>query len=153
MMMLRAVFAFVSLPVLVAGLLPWFVSRLPSERWPVSPLGMVPLAVGLMVLMSAVVSFYRRGHGTLAPWDPPQKLVVEDLYRFNRNPMYVAVILILFGWALLGGSPWIYGYVVLVAVVFHLRVVVYEEKEMARLFGKDWDEYRASVPRWGIRLK
>lgn len=114
---------------------------------------MLPTVAGAMIVLSAVISFYRRGRGTLAPWDPPCELVVRDLYRFNRNPMYIGVVLVLIGWALLTGSIWLYVYACAVAVVFHLRVVLYEEKEMALLFGPQWEKYRGEVPRWGVRLR
>ena len=108
------------------------------------------MVAGLVILLVSVVSFYRRGRGTLAPWDPPVHLVVGDLYRFNRNPMYVGVVTILFGWALLAGSLWNCLYAALVPLLFHLRVVLVEEREMARRFGDDWEDYRRAVPRWGV---
>ena len=61
------------------------------------------VVVGSGILFASVVSFYRRGRGTLAPWDPPKHLVVHDLYRFNRNPMYVGVVIVVLGWALAHG--------------------------------------------------
>ena len=103
--------------------------------------------------MLAAISFYRRGQGTLAPWDPPKHLVVRDCYRFNRNPMYVGVVLLVLGWAVLTGNLWNYLYTALLPVIFHLRVVLYEEKEMQRLFGKEWETYTMAVPRWGVRIR
>lgn len=152
-MILRALVAFLALPVVVGGVVPWVLWRLGGPQLLLSSWGMIPLVAGSFVLISSVVSFYRRGRGTLAPWDPPRELVVQDLYRFNRNPMYVGVILVLIGWALITGSLPLYVYAFIVAVVFHLRVVLYEEKEMTRLFGEQWEQYRATVPRWGIRWR
>jgi protein-S-isoprenylcysteine O-methyltransferase Ste14 len=149
-MLLRAIMAFLLLPVMAAGVVPWLVSRIAAPELFRSPVGIVPLLIGCGILLAAVVSFYRRGRGTLAPWDPPQHLVVQDLYRFNRNPMYVGIAAILLGWALLTGSLWCYAYAVVVPLLFHLRVVWYEEREMARLFAGEWESYRAAVPRWGI---
>jgi protein-S-isoprenylcysteine O-methyltransferase Ste14 len=108
---------------------------------------------GLFILFLCVVSFYRHGKGTLAPWDPPKRLVVADLYRYTRNPMYVGVTLILLGWAGLLGSMWHYLYALLMLIAFHLRVVLYEEPEMARLFPEDWANYKKNVPRWLIRAR
>ena len=152
-MMLRACLAFTALPLMVAGAVPWLLSRVPGHALSASRWGMLPLIVGALIGLSAVVTFDRRGRGTLAPWDPPRELVVRDLYRFNRNPMYVGVVLVLIGWAVCTGSIWLYGYACTVAVIFHLRVVLYEEREMARLFGRQWEKYRAEVPRWGVRLR
>jgi protein-S-isoprenylcysteine O-methyltransferase Ste14 len=153
MMMVRAILAFLALPAVVAGLLPWLVSMVPAPAVFSSPLGGVLLVAGGGILLAAVVSFYRRGRGTLAPWDPPRHLVVQDLYRFNRNPMYVGVAAILVGWALVTGNPWNYAYAAVIPVVFHLRVVLYEEREMERLFGPEWAAYRRAVPRWGLRFR
>jgi len=152
-MLLRAILAFLALPALVAGLFPLLVSRLPSPVVFSSDCGAALLVAGLVILLVSVVSFYRRGRGTLAPWDPPVHLVVGDLYGFNRNPMYVGVVTILFGWALLAGNLWNYLYAALVPLLFHLRVVLVEEREMARRFGEDWEDYRRAVPRWGARFR
>lgn len=151
-MMRRAILAFLALPTLVAGVFPWLVSRIPATDIFKSLYGLALFAVGGGILLASVVSFYRRGRGTLAPWDPPKHLVVQDLYRFNRNPMYVGVTLLTLGWALCTGNPWNYAYSLLVSVIFHLGVVLYEEKELERLFGREWEAYRNAVPRWGLAL-
>jgi protein-S-isoprenylcysteine O-methyltransferase Ste14 len=152
-MMARAILAFIALPALVAGLFPWLLSQIPArglhQRW----YGVVPMVIGGAILLASVVSFYRRGRGTLAPWDPPKHLVVQDLYRFNRNPMYVGVVTLVLGWALRTGNPWNYAYAILLPVVFHLRVVLYEEPQLERLFGGNWEAYRRAVPRWGLRFR
>jgi len=152
-MLLRAILAFLALPALVAGLLPLLLSQLPSPDVFRSDRGVAMMVAGLVILLVSVVSFYRRGRGTLAPWDPPVRLVVGDLYRFNRNPMYVGVVTILSGWALLAGNLWNYLYAALVPLLFHLRVVLVEEREMERRFGDEWEDYRRAVPRWGVSFR
>ena len=67
--------------------------------------------------------------------------------------MYVGVVMLVLGWALVTGNPWNYAYATLVPVIFHLRVVLYEEREMQRLFGREWHAYRSAVPRWGLRFR
>lgn len=152
-MLVRAILAFFALPVTVAGLVPWMISMIPAaDAWR-SPCGFVLIALGISVHLPSVISFYRHGRGTLAPWDPPRQLVIQDLYRFNRNPMYIGVTSVLFGWALVTGNPWNHAYAAIMLMIFHLRVVFYEEREMARLFGSDWDAYRRAVPRWGLRFR
>ena len=138
---------------MVAGVFPWLISRIPATGVFRSVYGLALVVIGGGILLASVISFYRRGRGTLAPWDPPKHLVVGDLYRFNRNPMYVGVTLVNLGWALCTGNPWNYGYAILVPILFHLRVVLYEEKEMERLFGREWEAYRDAVPRWGLALR
>ena len=88
-MYVRAILAFLALPATAAGLVPWGLSYLPAPGIFRSSYGVLPMLLGATILVASVVSFYRRGQGTLAPWDPPRHLVVQDLYRFNRNPMYV----------------------------------------------------------------
>ena len=150
--MFRAILAFLALPAVMAGVLPWLVSMQKSPRLPHSVFGAVPLLVGAGILLASVISFYRKGKGTLAPWDPPKVLVVSDLYRFNRNPMYLGIVILLLGWAVLDGNLWNYAYALCIFLVFHIRVISYEEKEMRRLFPDDWSRYCRHVPRWGIRL-
>ena len=70
------------------------------------------------------------------------------LYRYSRNPMYLAVATMLFGWALAFASSGLALYAVVICVAFHLRVVFGEEPWLARTHGAAWDEYRARVPRW-----
>lgn len=153
MLALRAFLAFLLLPGLMAGVFPLMITQIGSGRFEATPLGWLAMLPGLAILVSAVVSFYRRGRGTLAPWDPPNRLVVQDLYRFNRNPMYVGIMLMLIGWTALAGSWWMLVYAGGLFLAFHLRIVLYEEKEMARLFPGDWPEYQRHVPRWGWRRR
>lgn len=152
-MMWRALAAFAVLPGMAAGVIPALLTMAPRINGFQSQYFAICAALGALILASCVVTFYRRGRGTLAPWDPPKRLVVEDLYRFNRNPMYVGVVLILLGWAGLLGSGWHYIYAAAVALVFHLRVVSYEEPTMRRRFPEDWDDYQRHVPRWLISTR
>jgi len=146
---IRAFAAFLALPAMIAGLIPWL-WLLPADRWRLrgTQLGWPVLAAGLFVLLWCVRDFYVIGRGTLAPWDPPRRLVVVGLYRYARNPMYVGVVAVIAGWSLVAGSLVLGGYAVFLLFVFHLRVVLYEEPVLARLFGKDWEQYRAKVNRW-----
>ena len=144
----RAVIAVLALPGMVAFVVPVFVittraQRTLSERW-----GLVPRALGLLVLALTVREFYVAGRGTLAPWSPPVTLVTSGLYRFSRNPMYVGVLLILAGWAVLFWSPALAIYAAFVAMAVHLRVLLHEEPFLARTQPEAWTAYRARVPRW-----
>jgi protein-S-isoprenylcysteine O-methyltransferase Ste14 len=101
-----------------------------------------------LVLMWCVRDFYVAGKGTLAPWDPPRHLVRAGLYRFSRNPMYVGVLLILIGWTLAFRSRALLIYAVVVAILFHARVVMNEEPWLAHTFPEEWPRFKAQVPRW-----
>jgi protein-S-isoprenylcysteine O-methyltransferase Ste14 len=141
----RALVAFLLLPGMVAFVVPWMLRPAGADfRLATLPI----LAVGLTLLLWCVRDFYVAGRGSLAPWAPPTKLVVVGLYRWSRNPMYVAVITILCGWALAFSSRGLWIYAAVVAVGFHLRVVFGEEPWLAKTHGAAWTSYRARVPRW-----
>ena len=150
----KAILAFLALPGMVAFLIPlWLLAPGGLDTFS-NPLGLLPLCVGIVCLLWCVVEFYRAGRGTLAPWTPPKALVVTGLYRYSRNPMYVAVLLILLGWAI-GFRSWTLGsYAVMIAIAFHLRVVLNEEPFLMRAHGEAWQRYESTVPRWfGVRRR
>jgi protein-S-isoprenylcysteine O-methyltransferase Ste14 len=152
-MLFRAVAAFLALPVVFGGLLPWLLSRNDGWRTPGTALGWPVFLFSLGVLLWCVRDFYVIGKGTLAPWDPPRKLVIFGLYKFVRNPMYVGVLGCVAGWSLIAGSPLVAGYTVMLAIGFHLRVILYEEPTLARQFGNEWTQYCGTVNRWIPRLQ
>lgn len=150
----RAVLAFLALPAVVAFVVPVLLlgGRLAGLSF--SLLALIPFTAGVVLLLWCVGAFYRTGRGTLAPWDPPRALVVTGVYRLSRNPMYVAVVLILCGWALGFWSRPLAIYAIVVTTAFHLRVVFGEEPWLARTYGADWERYKGHVPRWlGVRRK
>jgi protein-S-isoprenylcysteine O-methyltransferase Ste14 len=151
-MFLRALFAFLVLPGLVAGVVPVLIASADTKHHGGCSIGFVILAFGLVLLLWCVRDFYVAGKGTLAPWDPPTHLVVVGLYRFVRNPMYIAVLTIVLGWGLVFGSVWLAMYLVALAVAFQLRVVLHEEPWLRRQFGDRWTVYAASVHRWLPRV-
>lgn len=145
----RALFAFLALPVVVAGVMP-LVFFWPNAPDPVS-WGVPIIAVGVALLVWCVREFYVAGKGTLAPWDPPRHLVTTGPYRFSRNPMYVAVVTILLGWAITMDIATFRAplyYALIIAVAFHVRVMVFEEPWARERFGADWEDYRRRVRRW-----
>ena len=148
MLFLRALLAFLVLPAVVAGIVP--LALLPEDRWRVQGTfaGWPVLGSGILVLLICVHDFYVFGKGTLAPWDPPKRLVTDGLYKFVRNPMYVAVVCIVAGWGLITGSYLLAGYAAFLVVGFHVRVVAYEEPKLARQFPADWLPYSGRVNRW-----
>lgn len=140
--------AFVALPGVVAFLVPAWMAWRMGLRVPSHPAGVAVGAVGTIALLWCVRDFYVAGKGTLAPWAPPERLVVVGLYRWSRNPMYVAVLTILAGWALACGSRPHAWYALAVAAAFHLRVVLGEEPWLARRHGAAWVAYTRRVRRW-----
>jgi protein-S-isoprenylcysteine O-methyltransferase Ste14 len=139
----------------VVGLAPYLISGWQHEyalpMW-ARAFGAAVVAVGLVSLVESFARFVRRGHGTPAPFAPPRRLVVTGQYRHVRNPMYVALMVIVVGQALWCGNRALGLYAAVLFVLFHLRVVTYEEPQLAKLFGGEFDDYRRGVPRWLPRV-
>jgi protein-S-isoprenylcysteine O-methyltransferase Ste14 len=155
---LGTILFFLVAPGTVAGLLPWWISSGWHLEAPILNLeltryvGAALACAGLAVLIDSFARFALVGEGTPAPVAPTRRLVVSGLYRHVRNPMYVAVVSIVTGQALLLGNDRLLVYAGLVWLVFHAFVVFYEEPALDRLFGEDFRTYRKSVPRWLPRL-
>ena len=147
-MFVRAVVAFLVLPGTIGFLVPFLLLRPDPPQRTFHLAAIAPLALGAFMLLLCVRDFYVAGKGTLAPWTPPRNLVVVGLYRWSRNPMYIAVSLVLLGWASAYRSRSLLIYALAVIVVFHLRVILGEEPWLDRVHGDKWRHYRAHVPRW-----
>jgi protein-S-isoprenylcysteine O-methyltransferase Ste14 len=152
MLLLRALFAFLACPGVVAGVIPAFIVAGRGVHQSTAIFGVIALIVGGILLLWCVRDFFVSGRGTLAPWDPPAHLVIVGLYRYVRNPMYLAVLVIVAGWSLLYGSLSLAGYALVLAVGFHLRVILHEEPWLRRNFGPEWECFSAAVRRWRPRL-
>ena len=146
MLFLKALFAFLVLPGIVAFAVPLFLLK-PADTTPFWP-GALIVGAGTALLVRCVREFYVAGRGTLAPWSPPKQLVTSGPYRWSRNPMYIGVLLILVGWAVGFRSRGLGVYAAIVAIAFHVRVLVAEEPWQSRTFGEDWNNYKSAVPRW-----
>jgi protein-S-isoprenylcysteine O-methyltransferase Ste14/pimeloyl-ACP methyl ester carboxylesterase len=147
-MLIRALLAFIALPGLVAFAAPLFMARPLVREGPFHLTALLLLVPGIALLLWCVRDFLVTGKGTLAPWDPPRLLVSSGPFRFSRNPMYVAVSLILVGWSLAFHSWGLLLYALIVMIAFHLRVLFHEEPWLDRTFGKHWLNYKSRVPRW-----
>lgn len=109
------------------------------------------LAAGLAVLLHAFLRFVVEGTGTPAPVAPTERLVVGGLYRYVRNPMYLAVAGILVGQALVLGQLELLLYAGAFLVVTAAFVHGYEEPALARRYGEQYERYRRAVPAWWPR--
>ena len=144
-------------PGIVAGFIPWWISKwnvqVPFLGFvPLRALGALLLVVSVLVLLESFARFSLQGVGTPAPVFPTRHLVVNGLYRYVRNPMYLAVVSIIFGQAMILGSVSLLAYGVLVWLTFHLFVLAYEEPTLRKTFGTEYDAFCANVPRWVPRL-
>ena len=95
------------------------------------------------------------GLGTMAPASiaPTERLVVGGLYRYVRNPMYLAVVAAIIGQALILGQPVLLAYAAAVWVTVASFVRWYEEPTLARQFGEQYQAYRRAVPAWRPRIR
>ena len=106
------------------------------------------IAAGTALYVWCVWNFAAVGRGTPGPWDAPARVVAAGPYRWVRNPIYVAALLIVLGEAWLFTSLWLLAYAGAMAVFFHLFVTGYEERALRRRFGRTYLEYRHTVSRW-----
>jgi len=147
-MLLRAILAFLAMPAIVGIVAPLVLARGPEVETAFNPLWLLLVSAGLAGLLWCVRDFLVAGRGTLAPWDPPQRLVTSGLYRYSRNPMYIAVIAMLVGWAACFASASLWIYAAAVGGAFVVRVIAFEEPWLSRTFGDEWATYRSRVRRW-----
>ena len=114
--------------------------------------GVAAVGAGLACLLDCFARFALEGRGTPAPVAQTEVLVVSGLYRFVRNPMYVSVLIIISGQALLFSHALLFAYAGMVLVAFHLNVLFYEEPRLRRRFGGSYETYLRNVGRWWPRL-
>jgi protein-S-isoprenylcysteine O-methyltransferase Ste14 len=145
------------LPLQIAGTVPWVLTRWRMQppllgwiafRW----LGAALVLAGVPVLGTTIVRFVRQGRGIPTPVLPARHLVVTGLYRYVRNPMYIAVLSVIVGQGLLFGSGPVLRYALVVAAGFHLFVLLHEEPSLRRRFGAEYEAYCRAVRRWRPRL-
>src|SRR5262249_8782870 len=148
---------FVVAPCTLAGLVSWAVTG-----WQLQPpflwlgltrgLGAVKILAGVGGVVCAFLRFALHGLGTPPPISPARNLVVAGLYRYVRNPIYVAVVAIILGLAVLMGDWRLILYGALLWLFFHVFVVAYEEPTLEQTFGIEYEAFRAAVPRWIPRM-
>lgn len=140
---------FVGLPYLIL----WLTRDFPSYdigafKW----LGTLPMLLGITLLMYTAYSLVHFGRGTPAPFDPPKILVVKGPYKSVRNPGYLGAVAILLGESVVLQSYAVLIYALIVWLLLHIGVVLYEEPGLRKRFGHPYQEYCKTVPRWIPRL-
>ncbi len=110
--------------------------------------GAALVVLGLRLMRQTISLFARVGEGTLAPWDPTQKLVVQGVYRRVRNPMITGVFTILSGETVILGAPEMVAWTAIFGAVNAIYMPLVEEPGLVRRFGQDYVTYRSNVPRW-----
>ena len=115
-------------------------------------IGVFTICAGVVIFIYCWSLFKILGKGTTQPLDPPRRIVINGLYRYTRNPIYVAWVMVLLGVFLYFGHILLLIYVVLNGVILHLYVVLREEPVLCKRFGEEYTRYTKSVPRWIPRL-
>jgi protein-S-isoprenylcysteine O-methyltransferase Ste14 len=140
-------------PGIVVGLIPWLLTGWRAResvpyRVPLRVLGLILLVLGLTALVGTFWRFVVESLGTPVPVAAPDRLVVDGLYRYVRNSMYVVVLAPVVGQALLLGRPILLAHAAVVWLVVAVFVRFYEEPTLARRFHEDYEAYRRAVPAW-----
>jgi len=137
-------------PGVVAGVVPWALTGWKVAHPPliIAVVGYVILVVGVAVLLHAFVRFVVEGVGTPAPVAPTRHLVIGGLYRYVRNPMYIAVALTILGQAMVLGRPVLLVYALVFGVAVGSFVHLYEQPTLTSQFGAEYEAYREAVPAW-----
>jgi len=148
---------FVIAPGTIVGLVPWSITdwQLRPAFFGFEPLrlaGAALVLLGLILLVESFARFVWKGFGTPAPIAPPTKLVMTGFYRRVRNPIYVGLVTIVFGEALILGDDRLVVYAAILWLFFHFWVLVIEEPTLERSFGDEFANFKANVPRWLPRL-
>ena len=156
MVALKTLIFTILVPGTVLGIIPWLLLRWSGEA--VMPalsiwlIGLLPLLIGVVLYFWCAGAFTFIGKGTPAPIDAPIFLVREGPYQWVRNPMYIAVLAVVIGEAILFHALVLVGFALLAWVMVHLFVVFYEEPTLRKAFGAEYDTFRTNVPRWIPRL-
>lgn len=151
--------AILLLPGMVTVVIPATILYCTGLAWPPSPrnivlpvIGSLFILVGLILMAWTIGLFVTVGKGTLAPWNPPQKLVIRGVYRHVRNPMITGVCCILLGEAIFFASLSLLGLFGFGLILNLIYIPLSEEPGLARRFGDDYLLYKKNVPRWIPRL-
>jgi protein-S-isoprenylcysteine O-methyltransferase Ste14 len=152
---LKSLFFLILVPGMLIGYFPYLISTTDSELFTPGAIAYLAFPLWLIGGISMLWCFWNflvNGKGTPAPIDPPKELVAVGLYRFVRNPMYVAGTIALLGWILWSPSLPLIVAPFIFFIAAHLFVMLYEEPTLKKKFGAVYDEYCKRVPRWIPKL-
>ena len=158
---LRHVIAIAALPFTMAVVVPLWIARWrPQLAWADTAYGLLGqaagvacLLIGLLLFFASLRRFAGEGEGTLAPWDPPRKLVVRGPYRYVRNPMISGVVFVLFGEALILLSRPHLSWALTFLAINAVYIPFLEEPQLRTRFGSAYEEYCRNVGRLIPRLR
>ena len=108
--------------------------------------------IGTLIIIWCSVDIVRRGRGTPAHFDPPKTLIINGLYHYVRNPIYLGALMVQCGYILWSGSRLMILYFLFFVLTYHIMIIFIEESMLKNTFGAAYEEYRNRVPRWIPRL-
>jgi protein-S-isoprenylcysteine O-methyltransferase Ste14 len=124
----------------------------PATRIILPVIGVICICLGLVLMSATICLFATVGEGTLAPWEPPQRLVVRGVYRHVRNPMISGVLFVLLGESVLTASLPLFRWFLIFTVINAIYIPILEEPGLVHRFGEEYLTYKRNVPRWIPRL-
>ena len=158
MLSLKTSVATIAVPGTACVLVPYFILRaahvsvaIPSDL--IQLPAILVAALGLYMIIWVSTAFVRQGQGTPNPIEPPTRLVITGLYRFVRNPMYVGALLIILAEAVYFRSAWLVLYAFGIWAALHIELVIFEEPQLKKRFGADYEQYLKTVPRWIPKIR
>ncbi len=120
----------------------------PASRVALPVIGGIGICLGLILMVATIRLFVTIGKGTIAPWEPTQRLVVQGIYRRVRNPMISGVILVLLGESVLTASLPLFYWFLVAALINAISIPLSEEPGLVKRFGEEYLIYKRNVPRW-----
>jgi len=157
MLSLKSALATIVVPGTACALIPYYILK--ATHVSLSPpfdilqfMAILISVLGLYMIVWVSTAFVRQGKGTPIPIDPPTHLLITGLYRYVRNPMYVGALLIVIAEAIYFSYPWLMLYAAGLWAALHTALVVFEEPQLKRRFGADYEHYLMTVPRWIPKL-
>lgn len=157
----RAVVFTLLVPSAVAVLIPFLAALRYTDQIELGKFNIIGapfLLAGMLLYLASVALFVMKGGGTPAVWfarflapligKEPEKLVAVGCYKWTRNPMYLGVVLVVFGQGLLRDLLVYHFYACFLWLVFHGVVTALEEPHLKKKFGKPYEEYLKKTPRW-----
>lgn len=125
-----------------------FPTRAPGWPWPARIVGgLIPFAASGFLALGAFRAL-KRNRTPFDPSRPTVKIVEEGSYRFSRNPLYLALLLLLGAAAVLACSIWLLLAVPILFLLLKFLAIRPEEHYLEQKFGDEYLRYRASVRRW-----
>jgi len=121
------------------------VARIASYPW--NLLGILLLVIGVSLNLMADAAF-KREQTTVKPFEKSTTLVVTGVFQISRHPMYLGMLLILLGIAILMGTLTPLIVVIIFGILMELVFVRTEERMLEQQFGATWLAYKKKVRKW-----